>query len=167
MGFKGVIRVEVPQNTLRNMKVGQEGYILCHQFIIGRIGLCLPFNTRVFDTLDEMEDKDLELYAKITRIGDGVSSDSYDIDATVDNDFDHESWPLYPAATLDCYQKSADWLFFPDIKISYEVVSNEELMEVALSDMSLEDLEELKAEAMNQEDYMRVNEIQNEINERE
>ncbi len=126
MAIIGKFRVEIPKNTLRNMKIDTAGYIFSTDFILSRGLLCIPLDTEVFYSIEEIIELDFDYYIAVYKIENGTKSNSFDLDLEEYLDFSIKNWYICPEAITKQYLKSSDWICFPDPPIFYEEFDYEE-----------------------------------------
>lgn len=86
MGIKGTVWI-CKSNLVKNMEIGESGYIKLHNLLVTNKAVCLSKNEEVFYDLDLEEDEYFEdeagrAYAmvKITRIGEALTEKDFILD---------------------------------------------------------------------------------------
>ncbi len=182
MAIFGNFRVEKPKQTLRNMKIGTGGYIFCSDFILSKSLLCIPLDTEVYYTIEDIKELDFDNYVAIYKFDNKRKQNSFDIDLEEDSEFDVKDWYLSPGAVTQNYQKSDDWICFENPPIFYDEISSVEevyqntgqiendlektetiIAPVVISNLSLKDLNQKLDQAVATEDYELAAKLRDEI----
>lgn len=120
MGIFGEFRVLLPKNNLRNMKKGMSGYIFSTDFLISKSMLCIPLNTEVFYSIEDVVAVDRDNYVAIYKLEDGITYKCFDIDLGEDPEFIEREWKLVPNSITQQLSKSGDWICFPNPPIFFD-----------------------------------------------
>lgn len=169
MAIKGTIRVQ-DYETVRNMVVGECKYMIPDDLHIANKVIFLHLNTAVYDfELDPIEEseegeEDEETgIIVISRIGDGLTEDDFDLDfsgLTENYFFDHD-----PIHEYNNYIKYKDqYILFYNFEPVFVLKGDNLFAEGILSNIEIpDDLESQLKQALDAQDYDKAAEIRDKI----
>lgn len=158
MPVKGQINARPNDYRIDNMKVGDFGYIEHDEIIVFRSCIMIDLFAPVILDEDDDDIADQGLII-IRKVGNGFTEDDYELDFTDSDPFDFvvESNSVY----IQSMKESDRYIIFRDVNI----LIDSDNLSYESKQSKLDKLNERLKTALEEQDFLKAREVQNEINE--